>query len=131
MMRGVLAMGRRQAEALMRDTCRITSDGETSWDEEKLANVTGPRVTVYEGKCRLLSPYRAPTTASTPGQVQAVQLSRLSLPVADSLGVMEGMEVEYLTSESDPDLPGKTFRIGGGAVQSDATARRLPLESVS
>jgi hypothetical protein len=130
-MRGILAMGRRQAEALMRDTCRITSDGETSWDEEKLDNVTGPRVTVYEGKCRLLSPYRAPTTASTPGQVQAVQLSRLSLPVADSLGVTEGMEVEYLTSESDPDLPGKTFRIGGGAMQSDATARRLPLESVS
>lgn len=128
---GVLAMGRRQAERLMEDTCRITSDGETTWDEATLSNVEGPRVTVYEGECRLLSPYRAPTTASTPGQVQAVQLSRLSLPVATSLGILEGMEVEYLTSESDPDLVGKKFRIAGGAAQSDATARRLPLESVS
>jgi hypothetical protein len=75
MIRGILAMGRRMADSMMEDTCRITSDGETAWDEETLANVTGPRVTVYEGKCRLLSPYRAPTTASTPGQVQAVQLS--------------------------------------------------------
>ena len=131
MIRGVLAMGRRQAESMMLDTCRITADGETTWDEDTLSNMVGPRVTVYEGKCRLLSPYRAPTTASTPGQVQAVQLSRLSLPVADSLGVLEGMEVEYLTSVSDPDLPGKKFRIAGGAAQSDATARRLPVESVS
>lgn len=115
----------------MEDRCRITSDGESVWDEEKLDTVEGPRVTVYEGKCRLLSPYRAPTTASTPGQVQAVQLSRLSLPVAKSLGILEGMEVEYLSSESDPDLVGKKFRIAGGAAQSDATARRLPVESVS
>jgi hypothetical protein len=60
-----------------------------------------------------------------------VQLSRLSLPVADSLGILEGMEVEYLASESDPDLVGKKFRIAGGAQQSDATARRLPVEAVS
>jgi hypothetical protein len=119
------------AESMMEDTCRITSAGETSWDEEALDNVAGPRVTVYEGKCRLLSPYRAPTTASTPGQSQAVQLSRLSLPVETSLGVMEGMEVEYLSSASDPDLVGKKFRIAGGAAQSDATARRLPVEAVS
>lgn len=131
MIRGVLAMGRRQAELKMRDTCRVTSDGVDVWDEATLTTIPGPRVTVYEGKCGLLSPYRAPTTASTPGQVQAVQLSRLSLPVATSLGILEGMEVEYLTSESDPDLVGKTFRIAGGATQSDATARRLPVESVS
>ena len=130
-MRGVLAMGRRKAESLMRDSCRITAAGETSWDEEALDHVTGPRTTVYEGKCRLLSPYRAPTTASTPGQVQSVQLSRLSLPVATSLGILEGMEVEFLSSESDPDLVGKKFRIAGGAQQSDATARRLPVEAVS
>jgi len=124
-------MGRRQAESLMRDTCRITADGTDVWDEATLSTIPGPRVVVYEGKCRLLSPYRAPTTASTPGQVQAVQLSRLSLPVYESLGVMEGMEAEYLSSESDPDLVGKRFRIAGGATQSDATARRLPVESVS
>lgn len=131
MIRGVLAMGRRRAESAMLDRCRITSDGESVWDEGTLDTVEGPRTVVYEGKCRLLSPYRAPTTASTPGQVQAVQLSRLSLPVADSLGVLEGMEVEYLASESDPDLVGKKFRIAGGAQQSDATARRLPVEAVS
>lgn len=131
MIRGVLAAGRRRAEWKMRDTCRITSPGAETWDEATLSNVPGAPVVVYEGKCGLLSPYRAPTTATTPGQSQAVQLSRLSLPVATSIGVREGMDVEYLTSESDPDLPGTWFKVVGGAHQSDATARRVPVEEAS
>lgn len=130
MIGGVLAMGRRQAESLMRDTCRITVKGPDVWDEATLTN-TASTVTVYEGKCRLLYPYRAPTSASTPGQVESVQLARLSLPVSTSVGVREGALVEYLTSASDPDLPGRRFRVSGNAHQSDATARRLPVEETS
>lgn len=131
MIRGVLRMGRRMAEGKMRDTCRITRAGEKVWDEASMTYKPAAPQTVYEGKCGLLNPYRAPTTASTPGQVQTVQLARLSLPVEESLGVKEGDKVEYLTSESDPDLPGTHFTVAGGAHQSDATARRLPVEEVS
>lgn len=127
----MLAAGRRRARSLMRDTCRITRAGEKAWDEDSMTYTAGAPVLVYEGPCRLLNPYRAPMTASTPGQAQTVQLARLSLPVEDSPGVKEGDVVEYLTSESDPDLPGTEFKVIGGAHQSDATARRVPVEEVS
>lgn len=125
-----LAMGRRMAEAKMRDTCRITRPGTKVWDEATLT-YTDSNTAVYEGKCGLLNPYRAPTTATTPGQAQTVQMARLSLPVATSTGIKEGDVVEYLTSASDPDLPGRHFKVIGGAHQSDATARRVPIEEVS
>jgi hypothetical protein len=130
MIAGILSAGRRQAEALMRDTCKITAAGPNVWNEATLT-YTPSKVTLYEGKCRMLAPYRAPTTASTPGQVEAVQLARLSLPVATSVGVREGHDVEYLTSASDPDMVGRVFKVVGGAHQSDATARRVPVEEVS
>ena len=130
MIGGILAAGRRRAESLQRDTCRITRPGPNVWDEATLT-YTPSTTPVYEGKCRLLNPYRAPTTASSPGQAQTVQLARLSLPVLTSLGIKEGDIVEYLTSESDPDLPGTKFKVIGGAHQSDATARRVPIEEVS
>lgn len=125
-----LAMGRRMAEAKMKDTCRITRPGPQVWDELTMT-YTPSSINVYEGKCGLLNPYRAPTTATTPGQAQTVQMARLSLPVANSTGIAEGDIVEYLTSESDPDLPGTEFKVIGGAHQSDATARRVPVEEVS
>ena len=125
-----LAMGRRMAEAKMKDTCHITRPGPNVWDELTML-YTPSSINVYEGKCGLLNPYRAPTTASTPGQAQTVQMARLSLPVASSTGIKEGDVVEYLTSASDPDLPGKKFKVIGGAHQSDATARRVPVEEVS
>lgn len=131
MIRGILAAGRRRAKAMMLDTCRITRAGEKVWNEDTMTYTTGDPVPVYEGCCRLLNPYRAPTEASTPGQAQAVQLARLSLPVEDSPGIREGDVVEYLTSESDPDLPGTHFTVAGGAHQSDATARRIPVREVS
>jgi hypothetical protein len=118
------------AEAKMRDTCRISRPGTKVWDETTLT-YTDSKTSVYEGKCGLLNPYRAPTTATTPGQAQAVQMARLSLPVATSTGVREGDIVEYLTSESDPDLPGTNFTVIGGAHQSEATARRVPIREVS
>lgn len=131
MIGGVLRAGRRRAESMMRDTCRITRAGEKVWNEATMTYTQGDPVAVYEGKCRLLNPYRAPTTATTPGQAQTVQLARLSLPVETSAGIKEGDQVEYLTSESDPDLPGTEFKVIGGAHQSDATARRVPVEEVS
>ena len=96
-----------------------------------MSYVTGPPEVVYEGKCRLLQAYRAPTTAVTPGQVQSIQLAQLSLPVETSTAVREGHEVEYLTSATDPGLPGRKFKVDGGAHQSDATARRLPVKENS
>jgi hypothetical protein len=127
---GILAAGRRRAESLMRDTCRITRPGANTWDEATMT-YTPSTTAVYEGRCRFLNPYRAPTTANTPGQSQVVQLARLSLPVATSAGIREGDVVEYLTSASDPDMVGLKFKVIGGAHQSDATARRVPVEEVS
>lgn len=125
MIGGVLRMGRRFALAKMRDTCRIVRYTQV-WDEATLGNVASGEV-VYEGPCGLLLPYRAPTEASAPGQAQTAQLARLSLPVDTSLGIRDQDEVVYLTSESDPDLPGKKFKVVGYAHQSDATARRIPV----
>jgi hypothetical protein len=115
---------------MMRDTCRITRPGPKTWDETTMTYTPSSTV-VYEGKCRFLNPYRAPTTANTPGQTQVVQLARLSLPVATSLGINEADDVEYLTSESDPDMVGRKFTVDGRAHQSDATARRIPVKEAS
>jgi hypothetical protein len=123
---GILAMGRRFAAGAMRDTCRIVRYGGPVWDELTLSNVRAETI-VYEGPCRLLLPYRAPTESSTPGQTQTDQLARLSLPVETSLGITDQDEVRYLTSASDPDLPGKKFTVSGYAHQSDATTRRVPV----
>ncbi|MGY2747211.1 DUF6093 family protein [Arthrobacter sp. UYCu723] len=130
MIGGVLGMGRRFARAKMRDTCRIVRYGAPVWDEATLSNVPSETI-VYEGPCGLLLPYRAPTESSTPGQVETDQMARLSLPVVTSTGIRDQDEVRYLTSASDPDLPGKKFTVSGYAHQSDATARRVPVREHS
>ena len=46
--------GRQAAEALMVDSCRITSGGEPTTDPDT-GNVTTIRTTVYEGRCKVQS----------------------------------------------------------------------------
>jgi hypothetical protein len=117
--------GRRAAEALMVDTCRITN--VTGTVDNPDGSVTKTTETIYEGKCRLqtFDPYER-TPQSTEVEL-TIRRDVLQLPMS-ATGISTGHKVEYLTSALDPDLPGRTFRITGPARKTHQTMRRMYVE---
>lgn len=122
---------RAEAEALMQDTCRVTSPGEKVWDDDEGKYVPGPPVVVYEGPCRLRNAYPAPQGVSTGETSWAVDAFVLSLPIATSGGVRDGHRVEMLTSAHDPAVVGMELVVSAPHPQTHSTARRLPVRLVT
>jgi len=118
---------RAAAESAMRATFRITRAGGEAWNPETLQN-DSTLTTVYEGPGRL----RAINTQDKGGDAadQAFIESQftLSLPIDGSEGVTKGDAVECISEPSDSALVGRRFIITWPAAQSDATARRLPVQ---
>jgi hypothetical protein len=122
-----IAAARAKFESQMRGTYRVTRAGAAVWNPETLQNdATG--ATVYEGRGRL----RAVNTQEHGGDAadQAFIESQfiLSLPIVGSEGVSKGDAVECLDDPSDAALVGRRFIVTWPAAQSDATARRLPVQ---
>lgn len=124
-------MGRKAAEARMDDVCRITRKTGDRVLNESTGQYTTATITIYEGPCRVLSPYRVPATPTGAGQTQNIENLRLDLPISSSLGIHSGDAVEITHAESDPDMLGRTYTVSTAAQQSDATARRIPIQEVS
>lgn len=124
--------GRRAAEALMADTCRITKPGvgDPVLDPETLEYVDPAPVVVYEGKCRIPKRSASVTTANAGEAAWQIGEYPLDLPFADgSENVASGQMVNYLTAE-DPALVGQVFGIIEPDRQSQATARRFRMKQV-
>lgn len=125
---------RAEAEARMRDTCRITrpGDGSPVFNPDTGQYENPAPVTVYEGKCRI------PTSGGNSfgftrngaaDQSFGVGEYPLDLP-ADTVGVEPGHEVTYLTAPDAPGLEGRVFGIVSPILQSQATKLRFKMKSV-
>ena len=130
--REVTTSGRRLAESLMIDTCRITRSGPLGeWDE--VAGERSPSIpaVIYTGKCRVRPLGDATPETPVAGAHKHLQNSyRVSVPVS-ATGIQERDTIEITDAVLDPELV--VFR---GMVTSvprftAATARRLIVEEVT
>lgn len=126
---GALAFGRAQADLLMTES--VTVERAVS-AVDPVTLVTGTTVTShYEGKGRIKSLRLTVSEASASGQALASQDLSLHLPVGFAGDVATGDVVTVVTSDADPDLPGRKFRIRGMAQAGQVTAHRFPIEALS
>lgn len=124
---GALAFGRAQAEARMTDTVLITREATPVFDEET-GTYTPSVITVYSGPGRLKSVSTVVGDVDAAGQKRASQSLRLDLPVATSGGVRANDTVTITASVNDSSSVGLLLNVEGGFFQTDATARRFPVE---
>jgi hypothetical protein len=126
MVSGILAMGRKQAEALQDSTCVITRVTGTSVDPATgLENPTV--VTVYSGPCRLKYPFIRPELVAGEGQMAESNRGILSLPIAGTAGVQTNDVATVTMGVSDPGAV-LVGRIESPFAVTHATARRFPIE---
>lgn len=127
--------GRQMAEDRMRSTCRVQrpSGDQVLGDDGEFHT---PMTTIYEGKCRLRMVSAVTSDIEAATQLFVGQSAVLSLPVLTSGDVRVNDVATFLSSEDpdddlDPALIGQVVRITGRHYDTDATARRLPVEMVS
>jgi len=106
----------------MRDACTIRrSTGEAT---DANGDVTDTYDDLYTGKCRVQQ-HQATADRQDIGQDNLLLL-RLEVQLPMSVTSLEvGDEITITSSVSDPDLPGRVFRIHDLAHKSDATSRRV------
>lgn len=119
----VLARGRAAALIGMRDACTITRTGDPITDPIS-GDVTRPATTLYTGKCRVQQ-HQATADRQDIGEDQLLLLRlEVQLPMT-VVGLEVGDEITMTASASDPDLPGRAFRIHDLAHATDKTSRRV------
>ena len=121
-----LLAGRRAAEALMVDECRITAPGDTVTDYQT-GNVTTERTLVYEGKCKVQSRAAAITSAEA-GEASFTVVSREVHIPANAAEIRDGYEVEITGSLLNSFTVGKVYRVEGFTPDTFDTAFRLPVK---
>jgi len=121
--------GRQAAEALMVDTCRITSGGEPVTDPDT-GEVTNARTTVYEGKCKVQSKDSATSTPEAGGATFTVVSRQVHIP-ANAAEIHDGYEVEVTGSLLNSFTVGKVYRVEGFTPDTFDTAFRLPVKEIT
>lgn len=113
----------------MTDKVRITRETEPIFDTATgKYTPTTTTTTVYEGPARLKLTSSVVGVVDAQGQNLASQSPRLDLPVKTSGAVRVHDAVEVTASEHDPANIGLRLTIEGRFFQTDATARRFPVE---
>lgn len=126
-----VAAGRIAAEALMTDTAQIgfeSSDEALNPDTGEYEHVFTP---IYDGPCRFKAGNVQASDVEASTQLLVSQLATLSLPIAASVVVQNGMQVRVTGSLTDPALPGVVATIRAPFRSSYATARRFAAEVIS
>ena len=126
---GMTLMGRVRAEALMESTCTISRTSAIL--NESTGKMEETTTVVYTGRCRLKLGGSQASQVEAAGQLLIAQDSILSLPVSTSGAVREDDVATITANQLDPALVGLKFRVKAGHSQTNATARRLPVELVS
>lgn len=124
-----LPLMREQAESMMVDTCAITIAGSKVWDEDNGKWTTGEDE-IYNGKCRVQSTLTNENNPNAGERNWTVQSDSLQLPMSVT-GIPIGAKVTALTSEFDPDLPGRVFLVAALAHKTHMTARRYRVEEIT
>ncbi|WP_369167777.1 DUF6093 family protein [Streptomyces sp. R28] len=131
----VLAAGRRAAEARMRDTVRLYSQGADSFDRTTGNTVPGVQTTLYAGKARVKAIAQSTGEEAEAGERELVLREyEVQLPWATSLPggtrVLPGMRVE-VTASPDARMVGLVLWVTGAAFSDQATAWRIRTEDRS
>jgi len=124
----VVLAGRREAEALMVDSCRITSAGDVVTDPDT-GEVTRTRTTVYEGRCKVQSKDSATSNPEAGGATFTVVSRQVHIP-ANAAEIHDGYEVEITGSLLNSFTVGKVYRVAGFTPDTFDTAFRLPVKEI-
>jgi len=124
----LLKRRRKAAEALMLDTCRITTVGELVTDPET-GDVTNEPVTVYEGPCRVQSKDSAVATLDAAGATFTVVSRQVHIPI-NAADVQNGDVVTLTASLLNAFTVGKRYRVDGFTPDSLDTAARMPVKEI-
>lgn len=132
----VVRAGRLAAESLMVDTCRITKPGEGKgpFNEHTGQYDPPPRITVYEGKCRIQvrSDINANAVEAVVGDHEwTYRTATLQLPIEGTGQIRPDFVCEYLTCPLDPDMVGRQFNMQAESKgKTHATHRRYRLREL-
>ena len=122
---------RNNAESLMTDTCIIGSESTDQVLNPDTLEYEYVFTPVYDGPCRFKAGNVQASDVESASQLLVSQLATLSLPIATSTDVRNGMQVRVTGSLTDPALAGTTATIRAPFRSSYATARRFAAEVVS
>jgi hypothetical protein len=90
-----------------------------------------PMILVWEGKCRLRTVSSVTSDVDAASQLLVTQTAILVLPVNGTGEIRVNDIVTFTAASADPALATVRVRVAGLHFDSDATARRLPVEMVS
>ena len=121
--------GRRMAESLMIDACRITRRTGELVTNPETGEVTNSAVTVYEGKCKVQSKDSATANPEAGGAVFTVVSRQVHIP-ANAAQVRDDDVVEITASALNSFTVGKQYRVEGFTPDTFDTAFRLPVKEV-
>lgn len=128
----LLMEGRRMAESIMTDTCRIERTvASGALDPDTCLPATRPE-TVWQGKCRIQTSGGIASATSMQGQSSPASPTPtwslyLQLPIT-ATGLQSG-DSAVITASLDPDLVGRRYRlVNQQSEKSHATARRWNVE---
>lgn len=126
----VITAGRRFAESRMLSTCAITRVTGKVLDET--TGVYTPTVEpVYTGKCHLQLATPRVFARASQDQLLTEQQPILKLPVDGTGGITVGDVATITNSPLDESQVGLTLKIAGVHSATYATARRLPVYSIT
>ena len=124
---------RAQAEALMVDTCTITSGAaSTSFDPNTGTYTDAAGSTVYTGPCRVQITDSVTTSGENVGE-QLVVTERVTISIPVSADPVPINSVVTITAVADISTVavGAKYRVTGSHAATHKTARRLPCEQVT
>jgi hypothetical protein len=126
---------RREAEALMVDTCTITraGTGPGTINETTGAVIPPSPSTVYEGPCRVQRPgTSAAPAAESGGYAIGVGTLFVQLPIsATGIKRNDVWTLTVLGPETDPDLLGVDAKVEANLTKTHATKRTLICEEAT
>jgi Family of unknown function (DUF6093) len=131
----VLAAGRREHEAIMRDTVRVWRPGPAVFDRTTGAETPGLPVELYAGKARVKPFGRSASTNVEAGEHEVVLREYVvsvpfsALPPAGQ-SALPGDQVQ-VTASSDGRLVGRTLWVTASQLNAQATAWRISAEDRS
>lgn len=127
----LVVRGRKAAERLMVDTCRIRPvTGHTTNPADPGEVVATYGAAVYEGKCKIQNQrIRYPSNPEAGEHSFTVGQTELHVPVAGSGAIATGQVAEILTALDDANV-GRVFRVRIGDRKTYQSAIRLLVEEV-
>lgn len=132
---GALAGGRAAAEARMRDTVRLYTQGPDVFDRTTGTTVPGPQTTLYAGKARIKTIAAATGQDTEAGEREIVLREyEVSLPWSTPLPpgtrILPGARIE-VTASPDARMTGLVLWVTGASFSDQSTAWRIRVEDRS